>query len=71
MRRDIYLTTWVLLAAAIGARREGDLAKFLELLRIINGYREGEKPYSLAGRRALEDQSGLMRDLERTQKSVT
>jgi hypothetical protein len=69
-RKDIYISTVSNLARAVSAWRERNLAEFLELLRIINAYLEGKKPYSLAGRKALEDRPELLRELERIRRSM-
>ena len=66
-RRDIYLSTISNLDYAIRAKREGRIKDFLDRLIIINGYQNGSKAYSWAGRKALEDRADLLAEFQRLQ----
>ena len=66
-RRDIYFSTISNLESAIRAKREGRINDFLARLTIINSYKDGTKPYSWAGRKALEDSPDLVDELLRIQ----
>jgi uncharacterized protein (TIGR02646 family) len=63
-RKDIYLSVPALALAARLDAENGKWPAFLEKLRIINGYKDGRKPYSWVGRRALQDNPVLVRRLD-------
>lgn len=62
-RKDIYLSVPSLALAARLDAEGGNWHAFLEKLKIINGYKEGRKPYSWVGRKALQDNPLLVRQL--------
>ena len=54
-RRDVYISLLACMKAAQNAWERRDMYKFLAYLKIIDAYEKGEKRYSCAGRKALED----------------
>lgn len=68
-RRDIYLSVESILVVAIQEAKDGNWESFLKRLRVINSYKDGKKPYSWVGRKALRDNRHLVKQLDMLTRS--